>query len=114
MATESGKNIIDAVTLATTVGSIFLVTENLMRAKVDAIAFTNFGTVNSKITVHVVSKDGAVADTNILIDEKEIRVGETYLAPELIGQGIEVGGNIQAFADNPTSVSCTATGTLYS
>lgn len=114
MAIDTGKNIIDAVTLSTVVTIIFTVKETLSRAKLDSIAFTNFGTGNVKITVHIVSKGSSASNENILIKAKEIREGETYLAPELNGQGIEEGGTIQAFADSATSASCTATGTFYS
>jgi len=114
MAIDAGKNIIDAVTLSTSVTQIYLVTTNLLRTKLDSIAFTNFGSGNSTITVHIVSKGSSPSNENILINAKEIREGETYLAPELNGQGIEEGGTIQAFSDNAASMSCTATGTLYS
>jgi len=114
MAIDTGKNIIDAAILSTSVTTIFTVTNNLLRAKLDSIAFTNFGTGNVIITVHIVSKGSSASNENILIKAKEIREGETYLAPELNGQGIEEGGTIQVFSDKATSASCTATGTLYS
>lgn len=114
MATDAGKNIIDAVILNTSATQIFLVTNNLLRTKIDSVNFTNYGSSNAKITVHIVSKGSSVSDENIMIKEKELRAGESYAAPELNGQGIEEGGTIWAFSDTATSVSCTATGTEYS
>lgn len=114
MAIDAGKNIIDAAILPTVVSTIYTVTNNLLRAKIDSIAFVNYGSTNAKITVHIVSSGSSPSNENILIKEKEVRAGESYLAPELNGQGIQEGGTIQAFSDTATSVSCTATGTLYS
>ena len=114
MAIDAGKNIIDAVILATSATTIYTVTNNLLRAKIDSIAFTNYGSAIVKLTVHIVSSGGTASSENMLIKEREIKPGKTYLAPELNGQGISEGGTIQAFSDIATSVGCTATGTLYS
>lgn len=114
MAIDAGRNIIDAVILNTSATQIYLVTNNLLRTKVDAVVFNNYGSANAKITVHIVSSGSSTSDENILIKEREIRAGESYLAPELNGQGIESGGTIWAFSDTAASVSCTATGTEYS
>jgi len=114
MATTPGQNIIDGVILSTTLTTIYLVTNNLLRTKVDAINFTNFGTVISELTVEIISKDGTPGDGKLLIDAKELKPGESYQAPELTGQGIREGGEIQAFSSVATSINCTATGTEYS
>ncbi len=115
MATTPGRNIIDGVILSATLTQIYLVTNNLLRTKIDAIAFTNFhATSNSLLTVQIISKGGIAGDGKILIDAKELAVGETYLAPELSGQGIKEGGEIRAFSSVATSINCTATGTEYS
>lgn len=114
MATTPGQNIIDAVTLGTSLTQIYLVTNNLLRTKVDAINFTNFGSVISELTVQIISKGGSSGNGKILIDAKELKPGESYQAPELTGQGIKEGGVIQAFSSIATSINCTATGTEYS
>jgi len=115
MATTPGQNIIDGVILSTTLTTIYLTTNNLLRTKVDAIVFTNFhATLNALLTVQIISKDESAGNGKILIDAKEIRVGETYLAPELSGQGISEGGEMQAFSSVATSITCTAAGTEYS
>ena len=114
MAIDTGKNIIDGAILGTSLSSIYTVTSNLDRTKIDSIAFTNYGSANVLINVHIVSTGSTAAESNKLIKDKEIRAGETYLAPELNGQGIEEGGTVQALSDTATSVTCTATGTLYS
>ena len=114
MATTPAQNLIDAVILGTSLATIYTVTNNLLRTKIDAINFTNYGSVNAKLTVQIVSKGSAAGDGKILIKEKVIRAGESYQAPELTGQGISEGGTIQAFSDTATAINCTATGTIYS
>lgn len=114
MAIDAAKNIIDAAILGTSETAIYTVTNNLLRVKIDSIAFTNYSAVNAKLTVYLVSKGSTLSDAKILIKQKEIRAGETYLAPELNGQGINEGGAIRALSSVATSISCTATGTLYS
>jgi len=114
MAIETGKNIIDGVILSTTSTSIFLVTNNLNRVKIDSISFINFGIKNATITGHIVSKGGTIGNGKLLFKNVPIRVDETFLAPSLNGQGINEGGNLQVSCDTANSVGCTATGTLYS
>jgi len=115
MATTPGQNIIDGVILSATLTEIYLVKGTLLRTKVDTIAFTNFHqTLNSFLTVQIISKGGSAGDAKLLINAKELRSGETYLAPELSGQGIKEGGTIQAFSSVELSINCTATGTEYS
>lgn len=114
MAIDAGKNIIDGIILGTSLTQIYLVTDNLNRTKIDSIAFNNFGSGNAFLTVQIISKGSSAGNGKILIDAKEIREGESYLAPELNGQGIEEGGTIEAFSSVASSINCTATGTLYS
>ncbi len=114
MATDAGKNIVDGVILESSLDTIYTVTNNLLRTKIDSIAFTNFSSANALLTVQIVSSDSTSGNGKLLIKEHEIRAGDTYLAPELNGQGIEEGGTIQAFSSIASSINCTATGTLYS
>lgn len=114
MATTPGQNIIDAVLIPSSLGVIYTVTNNLLRTKIDAINFTNYGSQNALLTVQIVSKGSSAGDGKVLIKEKEIRAGESYQAPELTGQGIREGGAIQAFSSIADSINCTATGTEYS
>jgi len=114
MATTPGQNIIDGVILSTALTTIYLVTDNLIRTKVDAINFTNFSDDISELTVEIISSGGTAGNGKLLIDAKELAAGESYQAPELSGQGIFKLGTIQAFSSVATSINCTATGTEYS
>lgn len=114
MATTPGQNIIDGVILSTSLTTIYLVTDNLLRTKVDAINFTNFSDDISELTVQIISTGSSEGDGKLLIDAKELAAGESYQAPELTGQGIREGGTIQAFSSVATSINCTASGTEYS
>jgi len=114
MAIETGRNIVNGVILGVSLAPLFTVGTNLLRIKIDSISFTNFGSANAKLTVQIVSSGGTPGNGKILIKEKLIRVNETYTAPEIVGQGINVGGALQALSDTANSINCTATGTEYS
>ncbi len=114
MAVDAGKNIIDGVTLSTSLATIYTVTNNLLRTKIDSITFTNFSASNASLTVQIVSSGSSAGNGKILISAKLIRAGESYTAPELTGQGIEEGGTLRASASSGTALNCTATGTIYS
>jgi hypothetical protein len=114
MATTPGQNIIDGVVLGTTLTPILTITSNLIRTKIDAINFTNYSSGNVLLTVQIVSSGSSAGNGKLLVDAKEIRSLESYQTPELIGQGIAVGGTLQAFSSVADSINCTATGTEYS
>lgn len=114
MATTPGQNIIDGVTLGTVLTPIYTVTNNLLRTKIDAINFTNYSSSNALLTVQILSSGSSAGNDKLMIDAKEIRAGESYQAPEIIGQGIKEGGTLQAFSSVTDSINCTATGTEYS
>jgi len=116
MAIDTGVNIIDGVVLQATLNTILAVpnTTNFLRTRIDSIAFTNFDSTRSiKLTVKIISFGSADGNERFLIKEKPLRPNETYTAPELIGQGINKGGTLQAFSEFATSIACTATGTEY-
>jgi len=114
MATTPGMNIIDGVVLGTVLTPILTITSNLIRTKIDAINFTNYGSVNALLTVQILSNGASAGNGRVLVKAKEIRAGESYQTPELIGQGISEGGTLQAFSSVSDSINCTATGTEYS
>jgi len=78
MATTPGQNIIDGVVLGTVLNPILTITSNLIRTKIDAINFTNYGSVNAFLTVQIVSTGASAGNGRLLVDAKEIRVGESY------------------------------------
>ena len=71
MAIDAGKNIIDGVILGASLASIYLVTDNLLRTKIDSITFTNYGSVNSNLTVEILSKGSSAGNGKILINAKK-------------------------------------------
>jgi len=113
MAIDSGKPLVTGVALSATLSSLYAVPPTVLRTKIDAITFTNYGSANAYLTAQIVASTDTAGDEKILIDAKEIRAGESYLAPELIGQGIASGGELRAFASSASTINCTATGTIY-
>lgn len=53
-------------------------------------------------TVHIIESGGAASAANMFISAKSIAAGETYNCPELVGQGMDPGGFVQAFGLNVT------------
>jgi hypothetical protein len=71
---------------------------------------TNNDTVNRTLSVNLVPPSGTASNTNRFIVTKTIVPGETYLCPELVGQGIESGGFISTLASAASALSMRITG----
>jgi hypothetical protein len=59
-----------------------------------ALVNTTAGAVSA--SVHLVPKSGTPGAGNCLISARPIAPGETYFCPELINQGLNEGGTVQA------------------
>lgn len=80
------------------------------QAVVRRAVFTNRGANNRLITVHRVPSGGAVANTNLVIYQKRLTPGETYVSPELSAMTLNGGDAIYAFADAAAEVNVTMNG----
>ena len=58
----------------------------------------------------LVASGGAAGNSNAIIFNKSIAVGETYGCPEMVGQSLESGGFIVTEAGAATSLTISATG----
>lgn len=63
---------------------------------ITAAALVNTTAAAVAATVYLVPKDGAPGAANALISARAIGPGETYFCPELINQGLNAGGTVQA------------------
>ena len=84
-----------AVTQGTVVGT-------LTKRVIKAASLCN--TTGSPIaaTVYLVPSGGTAASTNTYISARAIAAGETYPCPELIGQGLNAAGFVQALGNGLT------------
>jgi hypothetical protein len=68
----------------------------LTRRVITAAALVNSTAGAVAATVNLVPSGGAAGAGNVLISARPIAPGETYFCPELIGQGLNAGGTVQA------------------
>jgi hypothetical protein len=113
MAIDTGKPLVSGAILDTVLTTIYTAPSTVLRVKFDAVTFVNYGGANAALTVQIVESGASAGDGKIVINAREIRAGESYLAPEIIGQAIAVGGTLQAFSSVATSINCLVTGTIY-
>ena len=80
------------------------------RTIIDKFTVTNTGAANVTFSVNLVASSGSAGAANLVLDEKNIVPGETYLCPELVGQVLEPGGFISTLAGAATSLTIRASG----
>lgn len=72
---------------------------------IEAVTAANFTGVDQTHTVHLVGSGGAAIDANIYIDAKAVTSHEQITDSEIIGQVLEAGQTIEAFASAVTSIN---------
>ena len=97
--------------LTTSFQDIYTVIAPYSRISVTAAAFNNYSESNAKITVRI-TQNGTSDSFDEIVTNHEIRSGENYLIPALIGQAIAVGGTIEAKASVNSSLNANITATL--
>lgn len=85
-------------------------TANNCKAIIDKATITNTDTVNRTVSVNLVTVSGSAGNSNLVIDDKTIVPGETYLCPELVGQSLEPGGFISTIASAATALTFRVSG----
>jgi hypothetical protein len=85
-------------------------TANNCKTIIDKATITNTDTVNRTVSVNLVTVSGSAGNSNLVIDDKTIVPGETYLCPELVGQSLEPGGFISTIASAATALTFRVSG----
>lgn len=85
-------------------------TANNCKTIIDKATITNTDTVNRTVSVNLVTVSGSAGNSNLVIDDKTIVPGETYLCPELVGQALEPGGFISTIASAATALTFRVSG----
>ena len=85
-------------------------TASNVRALIDKATVTNTDTVNRTFSVNLVQPSGSPGNSNLIIDDRTVVPGETYLCPELIGQELDPGAFISTIASNATSLTLRISG----
>lgn len=73
-------------------------TATSVKALIDKATVTNTDTVNRSFSVNLVESGGSAGNSNLIIDDRVVVPGETYLCPELIGQPLDSGAFISTVA----------------
>ena len=81
-----------------------------VRAIIDKATVTNTDTVNRTFSVNLVTSGGSAGNSNLVIDDRTVVPGETYLCPELVGQALESGGFISTIASAATALTLRVSG----
>lgn len=85
-------------------------TASSVRAIIDKATVTNTDTVNRTFSVNLVQSGGTASNSNLIIDDKTVTPGETYLCPELVGQVIEPGSFISTIASAGSALTLRVSG----
>ncbi len=80
------------------------------KAIIDKATVTNTDTVNRTFSVNLVTSGGSAGNSNLVIDERTVVPGETYLCQELVGQVLEASGFISTIASAATSLTIRVSG----
>lgn len=75
---------------------------NLAKRIFKAATITNTTAASITVTVYLVPSGGVAAAANTIISARPVAPGETYLCPELVGQGQNAGGFLQAAGNGLT------------
>lgn len=80
------------------------------KAIIDKATVTNTDTVNRTFSVNLVQTGGAASNANLIIDDKTVVPGETYLCPELVGAELDSGAFISTIASAATALTLRVNG----
>lgn len=85
-------------------------TATAARALIDKATVTNTDTVNRTFSVNLVQSGGTASNSNLVIDDRTVVPGETYLCPELIGQALDPGAFISTIASAASALTLRVSG----
>lgn len=80
------------------------------KAIIDKATVTNTDTVNRTFSVNLVTSGGSAGNANLVIDDRTVVPGETYLCQELVGQALEIGSFISTIASAATALTLRVSG----
>ena len=77
---------------------------------IDKFTVTNTTEAVAKFSCNLVIAGGTVSDSNLVLNEKTIAAGDTYVCPELVGHSLESGGFISTLSDTASALVIRASG----
>lgn len=85
-------------------------TATSVKAIIDKATVTNTDTVNRTFSVNIIQSGGSATNDNLIIDERAVAPGETYLCPELVGHELDPGAFISTIASAATALTLRVSG----
>lgn len=85
-------------------------TATSVKAIIDKATVTNTDTVNRTFSVNIVQSGGSATNANLIIDDRAVVPGETYLCPELVGHELDPGAFISTIASAATALTLRVSG----
>ena len=80
------------------------------KAIIDKATVTNTDTVSRTFSVNLVNSGGSAGNANLVIDDRAVVPGETYMCPELVGQMLESGSFISTIASAASALTLRVSG----
>ena len=106
--TVTVRNIIPRQQADSTQTTLYVATN--VKCVIDKFTVTNTGAANASISVNLVASGGTPGDNNLVTKARTIVPGETWSAPELVGQVLESGGYISTIASAAATLTISASG----
>jgi len=85
-------------------------TATSVKAIIDKATVTNTDTVNRTFSVNIIQSGGSATNANLIIDDRAVIPGETYLCPELVGHELDPGAFISTIASAATALTMRVSG----
>jgi hypothetical protein len=85
-------------------------TATAVKAIIDKATVTNTDTVNRTFSVNIVQSGGSATNANLIIDDRTVIPGETYLCPELVGHELDPSAFISTIASAATALTLRVSG----
>lgn len=80
------------------------------KAIIDKATVTNTDSSNRTFSVNIVQPAGVAGNGNLIIKDRTVVPGETYLCPELVGQELDAGAFISTAASAATALTFRVSG----
>ncbi|MFH3939166.1 hypothetical protein WDA44_01710 [Acinetobacter nosocomialis] len=77
---------------------------------IDKFTVCNTSASVATFSCNLVASSGTAGPSNLVIKDKQIAAGETYVCPELVGHTLDVGSNISTLASEALALAIRASG----
>ena len=87
-------------------------TSTNVKTIIDKFTATNTSGVAITLSVNLVTTGGSADNSNLIVKDKSVGAGATYISSELVGHTLDVGGFISTIASAATGLTIRASGRI--